>query len=1285
MQLRTLTLLCLVSLDLCAIDYMWTNMSGNFVWANAANWNPSTGYPGSGSTIDHAIFTGSFTGIPAPFLPSGGGTIGALTWNVIGSSGLGPFQEDWTGVSPFRITGGILAPPAGTVSLGTSADLTFQVGNLIVEGNGTYTGKVNIRGPQSGTTSGIPVGLQLKASAIDSSARLVGGFGVLTLVGSDTYNNDIGNFSAYAFPLIFVSVPTGGSPTLAGDIPVATSPNIDLLIYNPATLTLNGSDLSGLRILGVLRTDLPLNSVTLGPSAGRLSSPTICSFASAAIDGVFPSGSGPRTARFTFDTSIYTQMDPLQVANFQYSLTGNTQNLTFAFESTSWPVYINTPIISTPSNATLLKFVQIDGLQPIALRSNSSTYAGGTIVNGILLLLENGTLGTGTLTVNDGGTIQAGATFALSYSPILAGTTATFDVQTFTFQLNTGFSTSGPAQLTIDGSSGTFQMLGTAGHTGGYNLVGATFSVSDVSQFGSGPLSFSGGTLSATAALNMSTPITLSSTGTINATSTLSSSGGISGSGNLTIGTGSITFAGSNNYTGTITVNGGAILLPGAENSLSSGATSHTINGTLNLQNLSQTITALNGSGTVNLGSGTLTLASGTFSGVISGSGGVTKQGAGTFTLSASGNNYVGTTSITNGTFSAGAANALSSSSIVDIGADGTLSLGANDNTSGGLSGSGTLSMGGGTTLTITGNASTTFSGSSSTGTISYEGSGLLNLTSSGTLTLTALNVLSGSVAANGSAPGVIAPITVSTTGTLKGSGFITGNVAINSGGKISPGNSIGTITITGALALGAGSTTVIELDPTTTSLISVTGMTSINPSANLQITVNPGLYAEGTTYTILTSGGGVVGTFASPILFTGTSLPFSISYPGNAVVLQLLAPAGAVPTTDLTGNSLVIADYINDLPDSYLAIIAPILGPLSGAELDKALMMISPSRNSFSTYSAQTAAFSVNQILSTRMSDRRMLPTCIPSCSLCEDEPRKSFLDSFRAKKNLPCDCDCGPLYAVWIDEFGAWSTQEAQSENPAFRFFNGGTLIGLDIGTQEQNVAGLVTGFLSTTIDEYAGYGRQDLTGYLLGGFGTGTWRDFYFEGALWAAYYNVGTWRQMTFTGFNQTASDRFSSWQLIPHAELGCEFGWTGMNLEPYFSLDWPIYFQPSYTEHGGEIFNLHIESHTSSFAQFQLGINAIETWEFTCFSLLFRQNVGWAHRAVFNTGTVRANMLGITDTFLVKSFESSQDVGIAGIELFIKAYNRAFFNLEVSGEGGSGYANIQCSGMIGSEF
>ncbi len=117
----------------------------------------------------------------------------------------------------------------------------------------------------------------------------------------------------------------------------------------------------------------------------------------------------------------------------------------------------------------------------------------------------------------------------------------------------------------------------------------------------------------------------------------------------------------------------------------------------------------------------------------------------------------------------------------------------------------------------------------------------------------------SGTLAVNGT---LIAPggVTVEKGGTLGGSGDITGDIV--NYGTISPGNSPGTLHVTGDVGFGSGSEFFVQTDGTTADLLDVTGNVTIDPTSTVKVEFLNGV--DGYEGDIITATGTVTGNFGS-------------------------------------------------------------------------------------------------------------------------------------------------------------------------------------------------------------------------------------------------------------------------------------------------------------------------------------------------------------------------------------------------------------------------------------
>lgn len=217
-------------------------------------------------------------------------------------------------------------------------------------------------------------------------------------------------------------------------------------------------------------------------------------------------------------------------------------------------------------------------------------------------------------------------------------------------------------------------------------------------------------------------PVILNSSTTVtnNGSQPLYFSGGLTGLGGLTInGSGTIVAQGSpSTYSGLTLISSG-ILKTGGLNTLSPNS-AYTVDGTLDLDGFSNTISSFAGSGVVtsNIAPATLTINTGTtsFVGTIINNIGLTINGAALLLAPGGLNTYLGATTITSGSLTAGLHDAFSPVSSLVVSAPGQLNLGGFNNTARSLSGNGTLSCSGGVLTLTHGSDSSTFNGTFDTG-----------------------------------------------------------------------------------------------------------------------------------------------------------------------------------------------------------------------------------------------------------------------------------------------------------------------------------------------------------------------------------------------------------------------------------------------------------------------------------------------------------------------------------------------------------------------------------------
>ncbi|WP_250633788.1 autotransporter-associated beta strand repeat-containing protein [Pinirhizobacter soli] len=538
--------------------------------------------------------------------------------------------------------------------------------------------------------------------------------------------------------------------------------------------------------------------------------------------------------------------------------------------------------------------------------------------------IDNAIAGNGLQKTGDGTLVLNGANTYTQGTQLVAGT--------LSVSSDANLGNSGNA---VDFEGGTLQVTGTAYTStpraivfgaagGGFDIADAanTFTVAQpltgtggLTKLGDGTLvlaganTYSGGTTISAGTLQGDTGslqgnITDNGSLVFNQGTDGTFAGVVSGTGSLTKdGAGTLTLDGAHTYTGITLIDNGTLKIGPAGSLASSAGVGLAAGTTLDLSGSGdQSLGLLNGAGgTVDLGPNTLTLTgtgNGSYAGTIIGSGALVKDGASTQTLSGT-NLYSGGTTVNDGALILGAGGSLAANSDVTVNGNGVLDVSAAGNQAlGNFNGNGGQVQLGGNTLGV---GAGTYDGViAGTGGLQKSGSGTLTLNGSNTYTgptqVTAGTLLVGD-AAHASAS-VQSDVTVANTGVLGGFGQVNGDVVVQSGGHLAPGNPVGIFTVNGNLLAEQGS----QLDFS----FGVPGVNSNTPGQGHNVQVNGDLTLEGAALNPRDAGGFGPGLY-NLFDYTGTLTQANggITPPAGGYTIQYLTGSKQVNLITTAGMAL--------------------------------------------------------------------------------------------------------------------------------------------------------------------------------------------------------------------------------------------------------------------------------------------------------------------------------------------------------------------------------------------
>jgi autotransporter-associated beta strand protein len=798
--------------------------------------------------------------------------------------------------------------------------------------------------------------------------------------------------------------------------------------------------------------------------------------------------------------------------------------------------------------------------------AGSTTFTSGTIqvTNDNQLGLSNNSLNFngGTMSIIVGMSTPAFSTSRTTTLSSPGGTISTASTVTATF----GGVISGMGALTKIGS-GTLVLSNTSNvYSGGTNINAGTVQISNPANLGesTGTVAFSNGAilelLSGYSTATLASPISLTgsgtgSGGTIQADSSVNGtfSGAITGTGIFNIqGTGEVILSNtSNNYSGRTNILSGT-LSASATDALSSSSDVHLSNvagATLNISGFNQAIGGLADGGTtggnVVLGGNTLTFGgtntSTTYSGSISGTGGqINKTGTGT-TIFGGNNSYTGLTTVTSGTLQVNAFDSISSSS--GIADNGTFIFNH--------TGSGTYSG----NIVGTGDL------------VQQNSAGSLNLT--GTNSVDDFSINAGTVYINGGGT-TATQTTIASGATLRGVGPLAG--PITNFGTVFPGNSIDTMVFLGDYVQESGSALAIEVSPQDgqADLLDITGTMTIQPNATLQLMPLAGTYSVTNVYQIVSTTGGVTGTFSNvPENFP--SVQFDVLYMDNGIFLEVII--SNLGTIAKGGNQKKVANYIDSLnppPGSDLANVIDILRTLNASEFNAALDQLQPAPYKDLILGQQENVFRISDGILYHLDD------------LINTDCRRSV----NRKKQLE----------FWSEAFGDYTRQDGKHGLLGYHSKGGGALVGLDYSFTNHFVLGAAGAYSYSNVHTSQSRAKGHINGYYGILYGLLQGHHLFLDLALIGGFDQFDASRKIKFTsefmgGVDRRAYTDHDGWNLDGHAGAGVIIDqWDVVEIRPFVCFDYLFLHENGFTEHGAKSLNLHVRHSDSTMLRSEAGIN-----------------------------------------------------------------------------------------------
>ena len=583
----------------------------------------------------------------------------------------------------------------------------------------------------------------------------------------------------------------------------------------------------------------------------------------------------------------------------------------------------------------------------------------------------------------------------------------------------------------------------------------------------------------------------------------------------------------------------------------------------------------------------------------------------------------------------------------------GTATFNGDASFSGAVVNTGRLSVSGSLSASsISNSGSAVISGAASAGSVANSGS--LNVSGSlnaGAFTNSGSAIISGTASIGGAAGnsgslnvnGTLTAASLLNSGTLSGSGTI--NALIINTGVISPGNSIGTLSVAGPVTFEAGSSLNAELAcDCSCDLIAVSGAVTIN-GGSININLPKDLYFDGTCWNIITADGGVTGIF-DDINGQLDSEVLSLSQVNSGTSLSLVLARESYGDFGATANQRAVGRGLDAIvplaqanEDTMAALLLVMDWQYDADQIRDVLAACNPEMYDGLSWAALQNARLFDGIIQDRADWGRT------AAKLGADLGSKGGPVQLAAEEtgnNVTAE----PMqrdWSLWARAMGSWNRRSGNTENLGYDSSGGGAVLGADGPVLPWLRLGMAFAAGNTDV-HFSRSGDDGTQKSVQGGlYAMADLGAFYLDASLSYSGFDNDTDRAVAFGDASATAKASFDASAWSGRVGGGWDYQCGRWIMGPRLDVGYLSLSEDGFRESGADFLDLNVDDRDADYWSSALGLRAAARYDLDAWALLPRLDISWRHLFSDDARGVEASFRDYPGQgFTVYGLEPAQD-------------------------------------------